>query len=546
MKKKYLASGIIVSITAVLTYATNLSQSIIPNPKTPNIDQQQLQSEYLNTSTIGYLPPPPTINNISNSVSDPIIRNQYIVILNHTASLPDHLALKTIGQYGGKILHVYNHITKGFAIALPQQASDAFLNAMQRNPQVRYVEQDSLVHTDTIQDSPSWGLDRIDQRNLPLDHYYHFEHTGSGVNSYIVDTGILKSHQEFIGRLQSGYSAINDANGTNDCDGHGTHVAGIIGGSTYGVAKNVTLTPVRVLDCNGSGAMSGVIAGLDWIMKNGRKPAVVNLSLGGSTSSTLDNSIEQLYRSGFVPVVAAGNSNRNACNSSPARAANAITVAATDKTDTRASYSNYGSCVDLFAPGSQIVSAWIGSNTATATASGTSMAAPHVAGVAALLLEQNATATPKVITDQLLTQATANLIKNVAGSPNRLLYNLGQSQSSPPTSSPTETTTNFVYIKSLTGSSMINLLFGSWKANVDIQVLDANHQVVSNAIVSGDFTTGGTSIQCTTNSFGECSLTSGTISRTVNETTYTVTSITGNNLVYAPNQNLVSSVTIYR
>ena len=226
-----------------------------------------------------------------------------------------------------------------------------------------------------------------------------------------MDTGILSSHQEFSGRVLSGYTAISDGNGTTDCNGHGTHVAGTVGGTTYGVAKNVNLVPIRILGCDGSGASSNVIAGLDWILKNGKKPAVVNMSLGGEANASLDSAVENLFNNGYVMVVAAGNSNTDACSSSPARVSKAITVAATDSTDTRASYSNYGSCVDIFAPGSQINSSWIGSNTATKVLNGTSMATPHVVGVVAEMLQSTPTATSQTISTNLLNQASNNVVK---------------------------------------------------------------------------------------------------------------------------------------
>ncbi|MBR7696891.1 S8 family peptidase, partial [Acinetobacter nosocomialis] len=326
-------------------------------------------------------------------------------------------------QHGGRILQSYDSALKGFAIYLPDTAGTAFIEAMKKNPQVLSVENDTVVNIDaTTQTNPDWGLDRIDQKALPLNSTYSYSQTGTGTTAYIVDTGILSTHQEFSGRVLNGYTAISDGNGTTDCNGHGTHVAGTVGGTTYGVAKNVKLVPVRILGCDGSGASSNVIAGLDWILKNGSKPAVVNMSLGGAASSSLDSAVENLYNNGYVMVVAAGNSNTDACTSSPARTSNAITVAATDNTDTRASYSNYGSCVDIFAPGSQINSSWIGSNTATKVLNGTSMATPHVAGVVAELFQSTPTATPQTITSNLLNQATSDVVKNPSGSPNRLLY----------------------------------------------------------------------------------------------------------------------------
>ncbi|MDO7506039.1 S8 family peptidase [Acinetobacter baumannii] len=367
-------------------------------------------------------------SNVTNPVNDSsqakgIIKNQYIVILNKDAGPSKDFAQNIAKQHAGKVLQSYDTVLKGFAIYLPDTAGTAFIEAMKKNPQVLSVESDTIVNIDaTTQSNPDWGLDRIDQKALPLNSTYSYLQTGSGTTAYIVDTGILSSHQEFSGRVLSGYTAISDGNGTTDCNGHGTHVAGTVGGTTYGVAKNVNLVPIRILGCDGSGASSNVIAGLDWILKNGKKPAVVNMSLGGATSSSLDSAVENLYNNGYVMVVAAGNSNTDACTSSPARVSKAITVAATDNTDTRASYSNYGSCVDIFAPGSQINSSWIGSNTATKILNGTSMATPHVAGVVAEMLQSTPTASPQTISTNLLNQASSNVVKNPSGSPNRLLY----------------------------------------------------------------------------------------------------------------------------
>ncbi|XZW40166.1 S8 family peptidase [Acinetobacter baumannii] len=367
-------------------------------------------------------------SNVANPVNDSsqakgIIKNQYIVILNKDAGPSKDFAQNIAKQHAGKVLQSYDTVLKGFAIYLPDTAGIAFIEAMKKNPHVLSVESDTIVNIDaTTQSNPDWGLDRIDQKALPLNSTYSYLQTGSGTTAYIVDTGILSSHQEFSGRVLSGYTAISDGNGTTDCNGHGTHVAGTVGGTTYGVAKNVNLVPIRILGCDGSGASSNVIAGLDWILKNGKKPAVVNMSLGGATSSSLDSAVENLYNNGYVMVVAAGNSNTDACTSSPARVSKAITVAATDNTDTRASYSNYGSCVDIFAPGSQINSSWIGNNTATKILNGTSMATPHVAGVVAEMLQSTPTASPQTISTNLLNQASSNVVKNPSGSPNRLLY----------------------------------------------------------------------------------------------------------------------------
>lgn len=374
-------------------------------------------------SHLTYAAPATTNSVLGSSEAKGIIKNQYIVILNKDVGSSNEFAQGIAKQHGGRVLQTYDAVLKGFAIYLPDVAGTAFVEAMKKNPKVGSVENDTIMKIDaTTQSNPDWGLDRIDQKNLPLDSAYSYSQTGSGTTAYIVDTGILSTHQQFSGRVLSGYTAISDGNGTSDCHGHGTHVAGTVGGSTYGVAKNVSLVPIRILGCDGSGASSNVIAGLDWILKNGKKPAVVNMSLGGEANASLDSAVENLFNNGYVMVVAAGNSNTDACSTSPARVSKAITVAATDSTDTRASYSNYGSCVDIFAPGSQINSSWIGSNTATKVLNGTSMATPHVVGVVAEMLQSTPTTTPQTISTNLLNQASSNVVKNPSGSPNRLLY----------------------------------------------------------------------------------------------------------------------------
>ncbi|MDS7929129.1 S8 family peptidase [Acinetobacter sp. V102_4] len=385
----------------------------------------QVSAAFLTLAAVNlvHAAPNTTSSLLDSSQAKGIIKNQYIVILNKDAGPSIDFAQNIAKQHGAKVLQSYDTVLKGFAIYLPDTAATAFVEAMKKNPQVLSVENDIVMKIDaTTQSNPDWGLDRIDQKALPLNSAYSYLQTGSGTTAYIVDTGILSSHQQFSGRVLSGYTAISDGNGTTDCNGHGTHVAGTVGGSTYGVAKNVNLVPIRILGCDGSGASSNVIAGLDWILKNGKKPAVVNMSLGGDASTSLDSAVENLFDNGYVMVVAAGNSNTDACSASPARVSKALTVAATDNTDTRASYSNYGSCVDIFAPGSQINSSWIGSNTATKVLNGTSMATPHVAGVVAEMLQSTPTATPQTISTNLLNQASSNVVKNPSGSPNRLLY----------------------------------------------------------------------------------------------------------------------------
>jgi subtilisin family serine protease len=323
--------------------------------------------------------------------------------------------------HGGTVTFVYQHALKGFAVRLPSDRADA----LAASPRVAYVEPDQVVHAFPTQTPATWGLDRIDQRDLPLNNTYNYNQTGAGVHAYVVDTGVRGTHQEFSGRMGNGADFVGDGQGTNDCNGHGTHVAGTTGGTTYGVAKQVTIHPVRVLNCQGSGTNSGVIAGVDWVRANRVSPAVANMSLGGGASSALDSAVNNSINAGVSYAIAAGNSNANACNYSPARVAAANTVGATTSTDARSSFSNYGTCLDIFAPGSSITSAWSTSNTATNTISGTSMASPHVAGAIALYLQTNPGASPATVTQALVANSTPNKVTSPGtGSPNRLLYSL--------------------------------------------------------------------------------------------------------------------------
>jgi subtilisin family serine protease len=351
-------------------------------------------------------------------------REAVIVVFRDQVANPRGLAQQLAAATGGEVSFTYEYAIKGMAGSFPAAA----LEGLRRNPNVAFIEPDGEVWiSQTTQTDATWGLDRIDQRDLPLNGTYVYDANGTGVRAYIIDTGIRGSHTEFTGRMLSGFTAINDRRGTNDCNGHGTHVAGTVGGTVYGVAKRVSLVPVRVLNCQGSGTWSGVIAGVDWVtgqkQNNPAVPMVANMSLGGGANSSVDNAVKNSIAAGVSYAVAAGNSNADACNSSPARVAEALTVGATTSSDARASYSNFGSCVNLFAPGSSITSAWHTNNNATNTISGTSMASPHVAGVAALYLQSNPGASPATVFSAVIANATTGKVTSAgAGSPNLLLY----------------------------------------------------------------------------------------------------------------------------
>jgi serine protease len=361
------------------------------------------------------------------------IEGEYIVVLKDANEFPASdraqgltdvrsAAERMAREHRVEVAQTWEHALRGF---LTRASDRGAVQRLVNDPRVAYVEENGEVFLTATQTNATWGLDRIDQRDRPLSGTYTYNTTASNVRAYIIDTGIRASHNEFGGRVGAGYTSINDGNGSNDCNGHGTHVAGTVGGSIYGVAKAVRLHAVRVLGCNGSGTNAGVIAGIDWVAANHVKPAVANMSLGGGASTATDTAVNNLINAGVTVVVAAGNDNANACNYSPARVANAITVGSTTSTDARSNFSNWGNCVNIFAPGSSITAAWHTSNTATNTISGTSMASPHVAGVAALYLADNPSATPATVRNAIYSNGSTGKLSSIGtGSPNLLVYSL--------------------------------------------------------------------------------------------------------------------------
>ncbi|WP_406672520.1 S8 family serine peptidase [Natronospira sp.] len=355
------------------------------------------------------------------------IPGSYIVVLNDDVSGVQNVgatAQSLASEVGFDVGREFSTAIQGFTVETGQRGfqSTEALKRLAADPRVDFVEADRQIWLqETVQDGATWGLDRIDQRDLPLDNQYVYDADGSGVEVYIIDTGINTSHQDFGGRVAGGVNTV-DNDGIGDCNGHGTHVASSAAGSTYGVAKNADLYSVRVFGCSGGTTTQAILDGIDWAVSNMSGPAVANLSLGGGASQALDNAVNNGASAGMTMVVAAGNENQNACNVSPARADQAFTVGSTTSNDSRSNFSNWGSCVDIFAPGSDITAAWHTSNSATNTISGTSMAAPHVAGVAALYLGENPSASPAQVESALVGEATEGRISGVNGSPNLLLY----------------------------------------------------------------------------------------------------------------------------
>jgi subtilisin family serine protease len=349
------------------------------------------------------------------------VPGRYLVKLRNTAGTTSD---RLVGTYGGTVTHRYRSVFTGYAVTGITEKQARRLAA---DPAVEYVQRDAVVRVAATQTNAPWGLDRVDQRNLPLDTTYTYSSKAAQVHAYVLDSGIRTTHKEFGGRASSGFDAV-DGGTAADCFGHGTHVAGTLGGTTYGIAKRVRLVAVRVLDCAGNGTTAGVIAGIEWVTANARKPAVANMSLGGGVDGAIDDAVRSSIAVGITYILAAGNNDQDACLTSPARTTEAITVGATNRTDRRGTqdgqfYSNFGKCLDIFAPGTDITSASIGGDTDTEVQTGTSMAAPHVAGVAALIIASRPTLTPAQIRDAIVQDATPGKVTDAgSGSPNRLLH----------------------------------------------------------------------------------------------------------------------------
>jgi subtilisin family serine protease len=448
---------------------------------------------------------------------------------------------------------VFERAIEGFTVTLPEQVADQFIERMQNHPRVDRVEIDEPVRVRALTtQSPtlSWGVDRSDAP-AGLSNSFSWSASGEGITAYIVDTGIKRGSLFGTNQVLDGYTSISDGLGTADCNGHGTHVAGTVASPGYGVAKAASLVPVRVLDCDGLGTLSTVIAGLDWVLGQvGNDPSrasrsVVNLSLGGGISSTLDQAVAKLVEAGITTVVAAGNNADDACNYSPARVRAALTVAASDWNDRRAGFSNFGSCVDLFAPGQSITSIATDGNTAR-TLSGTSMAAPHVTGAVAQWLQAIPGQTPAEVGARVLAAATPNVVSDPLGSPNRLLFAQAQAGTDAGGGGATEPTPTTVSVGGLTGSAARVSRNGNWRASVSVLIRDASGSAVAGATVTGNFTTGGIGLSCTTGSTGRCTIASGTLSRRLASTTWSIKDVVGPGLQYQSAGNTASSITVSR
>lgn len=425
------------------------------------------------------------------------------------ASAADEIAALSIRRLapGAAVRQHFAHAIEGFVVSVPWSQAQAVADELARNPAVDAVELDrplaleQAAATVRTLDARAWGVDRIDQRARAFDGAFRSARTGQGVTVHVVDSGV-SPHSQFGTRLRSGFSAINDGNGTRDCHGHGTHVAGTAAGATVGVAPGASVVPVRVMDCRGSGSSSAVIAGLDWIAAYGSRPGVVNLSIGGPASSSLDAAAQRLVAAGFSVVAAAGNSNADACTQSPGRAAGLVTVAGSDSADAKASYSNWGACVALWAPGSSIASAGIASGTAVAVMSGTSMASPHVAGTAALWLQAQPAATAAQVRQLLLQDATPNTVLGVTTGTTRGLLHAGVAAVATPAAPAV-----LVRTGSITMATQVPSI-GIWQASATVQALNAEGKPVAGVKVAARFSNMSVDLACTTAASGSCTLSS--------------------------------------
>jgi subtilisin family serine protease len=378
----------------------------------PPVRRYLLAASAVTLATVGFAAAPVQAETaeILGADSPDAIPGSYIV------AFEDGVEAEVVDDFGGDVEDIFGSVDTVLA-----SMSESEAERLAADPSVAYVEQNQTVRIQATQDDPpSWGLDRIDQTGLPLSSSYTYPNAGEGVTAYIIDTGIWASTEDFSGRTGEGFSAILPGLEGLDCNGHGTHVAGTVGGTMYGVAKEVTIVPVQVLNCAGSGTTAGVIDGVNWVTENAVKPAVANMSLGGGVSDALDAAIEASIDSGVTYAVAAGNETADACGVSPARTPGAITVAASTEADARADFSNFGDCVDIFAPGEDITSPYLLGQ--PSSLSGTSMASPHVAGAAAVYLSAHPGASPAEVADALTGAATAGAISDVQGSPNLLLH----------------------------------------------------------------------------------------------------------------------------
>ncbi|TXX93159.1 S8 family peptidase [Vibrio cholerae] len=392
-------------------------------------------------------PSPQQLAPLMKAASGKGIKNQYIVVLKQPATIMSNdlqafqqFTQRSVNALANKhtleIKNVFDSALSGFSAELTAEQ----LQALRADPNVDYIEQNQIITVNPIisasanaaQDNVTWGIDRIDQRDLPLNRSYNYNYDGSGVTAYVIDTGIAFNHPEFGGRAKSGYDFIDNDNDASDCQGHGTHVAGTIGGAQYGVAKNVNLVGVRVLDCKSNGTTESIVRGIDWVAQNASGPSVANLSLGGGATQAMDQAVARLVQRGVTAVIAAGNDGKDACQVSPAREPSGITVGATDSNDRRSKHSwasNWGSCVDIFAPGSDVTSA--SHRGGTTTMGGTSMAAPHVAGAVALYLQENKNLSPNQIKTLLSDRSTKGKVSDTQGTPNKLLYSLTDNNTTP-------------------------------------------------------------------------------------------------------------------